>query len=146
MNFPAVIALALVFLTSGFSMAAEKKAPAQKTVQLLALKEVYPDNCKVAKEVDQGNQPCPTGYQLHQFPILDGDGKNTGENRPMILSQRNIITESSVQRAIAVCDKGQALSAPVVQSTLNRDFQISGIESKKERDRIVKALNAASKK
>ena len=52
--------------------------------------------------------------------------------------------EHGVDR-IAVCVEGNALIAPIVQSQLDRDFVITGLDSSEEAKRIAHALASPTK-
>ncbi|MEN8693917.1 MAG: protein translocase subunit SecF [Akkermansiaceae bacterium] len=67
---------------------------------ILELKKVHPENQFLSGRVASGAELAPAGYKLYQMPILDDDGKKTGQTQPIILSYGNIVTGDMVQRAI----------------------------------------------
>lgn len=68
---------------------------------ILELKKVHPENSFLARQVASGAMEfAPAGYKLYQLPILDEEGKRTGQTQPILLAIGNIADGEMVSRAL----------------------------------------------
>ncbi len=88
---------------------AKNDVPAKPKAPLLALKNVHPENDKLARQVKAGTKPTPPGYRLYSLPYLDWEtNKKIGE-KPILLKRASIVTDEGVKVARATGNLGQIL-------------------------------------
>ena len=86
---------------------AKDDVPAKPKAPLLALKNVHPENDKLARQVKAGTKPTPPGYRLYSLPYLDWEtNKNIGE-KPILLKRASIVTDEGVKVARATGNPGE---------------------------------------
>lgn len=71
----------------------------------LELKEVHPENSRLAPLVEAKEEIVPAGYQAYEMDIKDKDNKVVGTEL-ILLKRRNIVTGDQVARALATGSYG----------------------------------------